>query len=691
MLKTGLKLLFIGLILIPITINYSGCNRIGDHSRSQQVKSPNGINRVVFELVDGIPYYTIAYGDKEVLDQSRLGIVLKSVPDFSQGLKVMNTVRNKFDEIWEQPWGEQRLIRNSYNELAIELTTDEKPARNVNIIFRAFDDGVAFRYEFPRQANLGDFIIMDELTEFALPGDHRAWWIGAYQWNRYEYLFENTPVSQVDTAHTPFTMATADGLFLSIHEAALTDYASMTLANAGNHILKCDLVPWAEGDKVRAATPHVSPWRMIMIAKTAGELITNYMALNLNEPSRIEDVSLIKPGKYVGIWWGMHIGKYTWGSGEKHGATTANVKKYIDFAAGHGFDGVLVEGWNTGWDGDWVANGNLFSFTATHPDFDLPQLSAYAAEKSVQLIGHHETSKGIGNYEAQLEAAFELCRKHGIKTVKTGYVGHGRNIIRYEEGRPTEHREWHHGQYMVNHYRKVTETAARYGIMLDVHEPIKDTGIRRTWPNLMTREGARGQEFNAWGPDGGNPPDYTTIIPFTRCLSGPFDFTPGIFDLFFEEADRPDNRINTTLVKQLALYVTIYSPLHMAADLSENYAGHPAFKFIEDVPVDWEETRVLNAEIGGYLTIVRKDRNSDDWYLGSITNENGRSLELGLDFLDSTRRYRAEIYADATDADWQSNPYAYSISDRNVSSTDKLKIDLAPGGGQVIRFVVLDR
>ncbi len=656
---------------------------------SSELTSPDGVNKLSLKLIDGIPHYRVSHGERLVVNWSRLGFTLQSDINLATELTMGDVQFDHFDKTWEQPWGEERVIRTNYNEMRVQLVNSDTRVCNYNVVFRAFNDGIGFRFEFPEQPNLDRFVIMDELTEFALPADHQAWWIGAYQWNRYEYLYENTAISAIDMAHTPLTMQTADGLYLSIHEAALTDYASMTLTNLGDNLLKCDLVPWAEGDKVRAVVPHVSPWRTIQIAETPGDLITSYLILNLNEPSRIEDPSWLQPGKYVGIWWGMHIGKYSWGSGDKHGATTANVKQYIDFAAEHGFPGVLVEGWNTGWDGDWIANGNIFSFTETHPDFDLPKLSAYAADKGVRLIGHHETSKGVGNYEAQVEAAFDLYKKYGINTVKTGYVGHGQNVIRYENGQPTEHREWHHGQYMVNHYRKVVETAARYKIMLDVHEPIKDTGIRRTWPNMMTREGARGQEFNAWSKDGGNPPDYTTIIPFTRCLAGPFDFTPGIFNLLFEAANRPDVRVSTTLIKQLALYLTIYSPLHMAADLPENYVGHPAFQFIKDVPTDWEKTVVLNAEIGQFLTIARQDRNSSDWYLGSITNESGRVLEVQLSFLEPGRRYEVVIYADGADADWKTNPYAYEISKQTVASDTNLTLKLAPGGGQAIRFIPL--
>jgi alpha-glucosidase len=480
-------------------------------------------------------------------------------------------------------------------------------------------------------------------------------------------------------------METADGLFLSIHEADLTDYASMTLAGSEDDTLLCDLVPWSDGVKVKASTPHRTPWRTIQIAENAGDLITSYLILNLNEPNVLGDVSWVQPGKYVGIWWGMHIDKYTWRSGDRHGATTERAKRYIDFAAEHGFPRVLVEGWNEGWDGVWTKEGDRFSFTTPVDDFDVEAVSAYAAARGIKLVGHHETSAAVDNYERQLEDAFAYYRSLGIDTVKTGYTGWGREIERRDEEGNLIGTEWHHGQYMVRHYRGVVETAAKYHIMLDVHEPIKDTGTRRTYPNMMTREGARGQEYNAWSIEGSNPPGHTTILPFTRMLAGPFDFTPGIFDLLFEEY-RPDNRVNTTLAKQLALYVVMYSPLHMAADLPENYGDHPAFQFILDVPVDWQETRVLHARIGDYVTIARQDRDSEDWYVGSITDEDGRTLEMPLTFLEPGREYVAEVYADGADADWESNPLGIQVYEMSVDRDTILKLRLAPGGGQAIRL-----
>lgn len=652
------------------------------------VSSPGQVLTVEFDVNNGIPRYQISRFGQVVIRPSRLGFIFKQELPLAWNLAVKKSAVSTFDETWMQPWGEQKNIRNHYNELRVELQEPGKKGRLVNLIYRVYDDGVGFRYEFPKQEYLKKFEIMDELTEFVMAGDHKAWWIPAYWGNRYEYLYRQTSLSQLDTVHTPITFETGDGLYLSIHEAALTDYSSMTLRRSGKQTLEADLVPWSDGTRVKGGAPMVTPWRTIQIADTPGDLITSYLILNLNEPNRLKDTSWIKPGKYVGVWWEMHLGSASWGSGDIHGATNKNVRRYIDFASKYKFDGVLVEGWNTGWDGDWVANGDQFNFTQTYPDFDMDSLSSYAAGKDVRLIGHHETGGAVENYEAQMEDAFRYYQKYGIRAVKTGYVGHGRHM-RWKDKDGVEHREWHHGQYMVRHYRKAVETAAKYQIMLDVHEPIKDTGIRRTWPNMMTREGARGQEYDAWSQDGGNPPDHSTIIPFTRMLSGPMDFTPGSFDLLFPEA-RPENRVNTTLAKQLALYVVIYSPLHMASDLPENYEARPeAFQFIRDVPTDWAETRVVNARIGDYVTIARKDRNSDDWYLGSVSDENGRVLQVPLAFLDRGAEYTAQIYSDGKNADWITNPYAIDINQLRLNSGKTLNLRIAPGGGTAIRFIRL--
>lgn len=654
-------------------------------SQTFTVHSPGHINAVTFILDDGVPFYEVNRLGTSVIQQSIMGFELQNQPALKDGFAVLETKESAFDETWTQVWGEKKHIRNHYNELRVSLGEMTNLQRRLDIVFRVFDDGVGFRYEFPEQPNLQAFNIMDELTEFNLTGDHTSWWIGAYQWNRFEYYFEESPVAAIDTVHTPLTMQTADDLFISIHEAALVDYSTMTLERTNDLTLKANLMPWADGVLVRAETPFVTPWRTIQLADTAGGLITSYLVLNLNEPNKIEDTSWIEPSKYVGIWWEMHLDKSTWGTGERHGATTENAKRYIDFAADHGFEHVLVEGWNIGWDENWYESGAVFSFTEPVDGFDLEGVAAYALERGTRLMGHHETSASIISYEEQMEDAFALYERLGVRAVKTGYVGHGQEIFWLDENGEKQF-EWHHGQHMVRHHQEVVELAARHKISLNVHEGVKDTGLRRTWPNLMTREVAKGQEYNAWGQAGGNPPSHTLILPFTRNLAGPFDYTPGVLDLHFDEY-RPDNRIKSTLAKELALYVVIYSPLHMAADLPQNYESNmEAFQFIKDVPVDWYDTQVLHSSIGNYITIVRKDRNSEDWYLGSITNEKGRLLEAPLSFLDPGKIYIAEIYRDGTFADWEDNPYDLEIVTKEVNSQTVLPLRLATSGGQAIRF-----
>jgi len=656
---------------------------------SLRVSSPDGKIEVSFGLLDGVPYYSINRNDVEIILPSKLGFVFLKDAPLNAGLSIVDSEQSSFEETWTQPWGEVESIRDHHNELRVQLSDGGADPRQLVIVFRVFDDGVGFRYEFPEQPNLGEFQIMDEQTEFAMSGDHQAWWIGAFQSNRYEYLYQNTPLSRLakggGSVHTPVTMQTAEGLYLSIHEAALVDYSSMTLKAEDNLVFKANLVPWSDGVLVKAQTPLKTPWRTLQIAENPGDLITSYLILNLNEPNVLGDVAWVKPGKYVGIWWGMHLGKWTWGSGPNHGATTQNTKAYLDFAAEHGFSGVLVEGWNLGWDGDWAAHGEQFDFTTPYPDFDLKGLADYAKGLGVKIIGHHETGAAVANYEAQMEEAFALYQSLGIDTVKTGYVGYGQGIARYDEQGNLVGMEWHHGQYMVEHHQNVIETAARYGIMINAHEPIKDTGLRRTYPNFLSREAARGQEYNAWDGAGGNPPDHVTILPFTRLLAGPMDYTPGILDLTFDDY-RPNNQVNHTLAKELALYVIIYSPLQMAADLIENYENNPAFQFILDVPVDWQETRVLQAQIGDFITTVRRARDGEEWFLGSITDENPRTLETTLDFLEPGVTYVAEIYSDGEGAHWQTNPYPLDIQEYLVDSTTLLRLDLAPGGGQAIRF-----
>jgi alpha-glucosidase len=648
--------------------------------------SPDG--RLVWSLHDetGGPTYEVRRGDRTVLERSALGFELRDAAPLGPGLRAAGVRERDGVEEWEQPWGERRFVSDAYHETEVDLAETEAPGRALTLTVRAFDDGIAFRFTWPEQEHLGDFAILDERTEFRLPGDPVAWWIPAYAGNRYEYLYSGSRLSalaartDVAAIHTPATFELENGLVVSIHEAALTDYASMTVRVLPGSRLTCDLVPWADGDRVKAHTPFRSPWRTIQVAEHAGDLLASTMILSLNEPSRIEDTSWIRPMKYAGIWWSLHIGKETWKTGPTHGATTANAKRMIDFAADNGLGGVLVEGWNTGWDLGWLT-AEAFDWTTPAPDYDLEAVARYAQERNVTLIGHLETGGDVRGFERRMEAAFAQCERLGIHAAKTGYVSHGQSIRRYDADGKVIAREWQHGQYMVRQYRKAVETAARHHVMLDVHEPIKDTGIRRTWPNLMTREGARGQEYNAWSE--GNPPDHTTILPFTRLLGGPMDFTPGIFDVRIGQ--RPDYRVHTTVAKQLAPYVVIYSPLQMVTDLPENYAGRPAFGFLLDVPCDWEETRVLNGAIGDYVTIARRERGGPDWYLGAVTDEEPRALSVPLRFLGGGE-WIATIYEDAPGADWQENPMPVRITRRHVTGRETLELALAPGGGTAIRF-----
>ena len=650
-----------------------------------RVASPDGRNEVTVELREGRLTYAMTRDRRPLVLPSELGFVLRGAPALRDGLRIADTVRAAHDEWWTQPWGEVARVRDHYNELAVHVEETAARSRRFTLRVRAFDDGIGFRYELPRQPGLGSFEIGDELTEFNLADNARAWWIPS-NWprmDRSEMLYSSGPVSVLDSVQTPLTMELQDGrTFLVIHEANLVDYARMFLKKerTETRMLRAALAPMADGVKVRGRTPFETPWRTIQVADRVTDLAPSVLGLKLNPPSRIASTDWIRPMKYVGIWWGMHINTMTWGSGPKHGATTENTKRYIDFAAANGFGGVLVEGWNVGWDGDWIKNRNAFSFTEAYPDYDLPGLAAYAKEKGVRIIVHNETSGGIQNYERQLDSAFALYRSLGLDAIKSGYV-----TDHTSEGHS------HYSQFMVRHYRKVIEKAAEYGIMLNVHEPMHDTGERRTWPNMLSREGSRGQEYNAWSGDGGNPPEHETILFFTRMLSGPMDFTPGIFDLLIESDTggprRPDQpRVRTTLAKQLALYVVLYSPLQMAADLPENYQGKPAFKFIRDVAVDWDTTRVVDGRIGDYVVVARRERGGQQWFLGAITDEQGRTLDVPLTFLPAGRRYVAEIYADGPKASWLDNPLPVAISSRPVTSATRLRVVLAPGGGQAIRF-----
>jgi alpha-glucosidase len=647
--------------------------------------SPDSRTAVHVDIREGHLVYSVTRDRNALILPSMLGFEFRGAPALRDSLRITGTSTGTYDSTWTQPWGEVARVRDHHNELRVSVAETSAPGRKFDVVFRAFNDGVGFRYEVPAQPGLGEFQIQEELTEFSLADDAKSWWIPSNRprLDRSEMLYSSSPVSLIDSVQTPLTMATRDGkTVLVIHEANLVDYARMNIRGGRmeNRTLHAALAPWVDGVKVRGHTPFVTPWRTIQLADRMADLAPSVIGLNLNPPSVIANTSWIKPMKYVGIWWGMHINTMTWSSGPKHGATTANAKRYIDFAAANGLGGVLVEGWNTGWDGDWIQNRNAFSFTTAYPDYDLAEVARYAHSKGIHLIVHNETSGGIANYERQMDSAFALYHSLGLDAIKTGYVtdtaGGGQS---------------HHGQFMVNHYRHVIEEAAKYGLMVDAHEPIHDTGERRTYPNMMSREGARGQEYNAWGAEGGNPPEHETNLFFTRMLAGPMDFTPGIFDILIERGTgrprRPDeSRVRTTLAKQLALYVVLYSPLQMAADLPENYEKQPAFQFIRDVAVDWDTTRVIDGRIGDYVIVARKERGGPQWFLGAITDEEARTFDVPLSFLTKGQNYVAEIYADGPNANWLTNPLKVTISTRQVTSASVLHVVLAPGGGQAVRI-----
>ncbi len=645
--------------------------------------SPDGRNVVTVALREGRLTWALARDARPVILPSRLGFAFRDAPELGRNLRLLDTARAAVDTSWTQPWGEVSTVRDRHRELRVGVEERTGLRRRMRITFRAFDDGIAFRYELPRQPNLGAFRITDELTEFVFAENGKAWWIPANRkaMDRYEFLYGSSPLSMLDSVRTPLTLEVPGGPVVVLHEAHLEDYATMDLARTGERTLRPALAPWAGGDKVRGRTPFVTPWRTVQLADTPAGLVPSVLALNLNPPSRIADTRWITPMTYNGIWWGMHAGMYTWQAGPKHGATTANARRYIDFAADNRLGGTLVEGWNVGWDGDWIGTfGRDFSFTRAYPDYDLRAVAEHARRRRVSLIVHNETAMGIANYERQLDSAFALYRALGVTAIKTGDVND-----RTAEGHA------HTGQFTVRHHRRVIETAARYGLTVNAHEPIMDTGERRTWPNMLSREGGRGQEYNAGGPDGGNPPEHETILFFTRLLAGPMDYTPGIFDLLLAgssgSARTPDQpRVRTTLAKQLANYVVLYSPVQMAADVIESYAGQPAFQFIRDLAVDWDTTRVLEGAIGDYVVVARKARAADTWFVGAITDEHARTFDLSLDFLDAGREYVAETYADGPGAHWLTNPLPVTIATRPVTARDRLRLELAAGGGTAIRI-----
>ncbi len=651
--------------------------------------SPGNVVAVAVDIDgDGRVLYSVTRRGKPIILPSRLGFLFTDAGKIERGLRLVSQSARDEDDSWTQPWGEWQTIRNHFRELRVRFQEAGGLMRRMDVVFRLYDDGIGFRYEFPEQPNLTTANIADELTEFAFAQDGTAWWKPAFLWNREEYLYNKTPLSAVGTADTPVTIKLAAGTHVALHEAALVDYAGMAVARTEGTTLRAALTPGAGAGraKVTRLAAWFTPWRTLIIADDAAGLYMSHLMLNLNESNKLGDVSWFKPGKFVGVWWNMIKGDWTWARGPRHGATNAHVKQYIDFAAANGIHDVLVEGWNVGWDGDWFGNGNDMDFAQPTADFDADMLAAYAKSKGVRLIGHHETGGSASHYEDQFEKAFKFAADHGEMVVKTGYVTDAAQIERVDAD-GTRLREWHEGQWMSNHHLHVLEAAARYHVAIDSHEPIKGTGLQRTYPNWVAREGSRGMEYNAW--DGKNPPEHEANLVFTRMLEGPMDFTPGILSL----KGQNDSNLLSTIAKQLALYVVLYSPVVMAADTPENYAKYPAaFQFIKDVPTDWVDTRVLNGEVGDYATIVRRPRGSDDWFLGAVGDENARKLEVTLDFLEPGKTYIAQIYRDGDDADYRTEArHSIVIETRKVRQGDRLTLPLAPGGGEAIRFVAPGR
>ncbi len=663
---------------------------------------------------NGQPQYAVFFGDKVVIKPSQMGFELVNDAPFSKGFEIINSTQRAVDDSWKPVWGEVKEIRDHYQQLTVQLKQKEKPNRLINIVFRVFEDGVGFRYEFPHQENLDYFIISKELTEFNMSADHKAWWIPAdYDTNEYEYT--TSKLSEINTknvlgkgsdigvkfvedstgAATPLMLKTNNGLYINIHEAALVNFPAMQLhVDKNDFKLSAMLVPNALGHKAYLQAPFKTPWRTVIFSDHAADILTSKIILNLNEPSVIKDTQWIKPMKFVGVWWEMQTDKTLWRyanslddvdaeghliNNGKHGANTPNVKKYIDFAAKNGIAGVLVEGWNTGWE-DWFGNWKEepFDFTTPYPDFNIKEVTDYAAAKGVKMIMHNETAGAATTYERYADTAFRLMNKFHYPAVKTGYVG---MII--------PRGEHHDSQWMINHYTRIAQKAADYKVMVDSHESNRPTGLHRTYPNWMASEAGRGNEYNAFSK--GNQPEHETIMPFTRFIGGPMDYTPGIFKLKGYAHLDTARQVHTTLAKQLALYVVLYSPLQMAADLPENYEAHPdAFQFIKDVAVDWDDTKIVEAEPGDYITTARKEKGTANWFIGAITDENARVSVIPLNFLDKGTRYMATIYKDGKNADWKNNPEAYQIERFVVDSKVQLKINLAKGGGAAISIVPLD-
>ena len=656
-----------------------------------EVSSPDGTITVELDVDgDGVPFYRVERNGAEVIAESDLGFTFTDAQPMRRNFAVESSETATHDETWEQPWGERRFVRDRHNELSVTFReTRANSSRALTVRMRVFDDGVGFRYEFPESDAMPVANIAEELTEFVIAGEGTAWWIPGGDWNRYEYTYSETPIGQVSIAHTPMTMRLEDGTHLAIHEAALVDYSGMWLRRMEGQRFRAMLAPSSRGAKVVREGAFTTPWRTIRIGSDAAALVENDIDLNLNEPNKLGDVSWVEPAKYIGIWWGMISNRWTWGSGERHGATTERTKQYIDFAAKHGFRGVLVEGWNVGWDGDWFNNGREFSFTQNYPDFDLREVTAYAKSKGVRLIGHHETSGNIANYEAQLEDALDLYQELGVDWIKTGYVADAGGIVSCNADiadpcdPDTEIFEWHDGQRQVQHHLKVVQEAAERGIAINPHEPVKDTGLRRTYPNWVAREGAKGQEYNAWNAYGSGVEHDPTLV-YTRMLSGPMDYTPGVLGLVGDQG----YPFSSTLAKQLGLYLAIYSPIQMAADFIESLEAHPReLEFIKMVPADWSQSRLIAGEIADYAIFARKDRNSEDWYVGGVNDGTERTLTLDFDFLADGEAYTARVWKDGPQATYESEArHQIAYDTLTVRKGDSYTVRLAPGGGMAMQL-----
>lgn len=672
--------------VIAVIVGVLGYPATAQHAQVvHRLASPGGSMEVAVSTdADGRPVWSLTRAGKPLIAPSKLGFLLTDGLPMVRGFTITGAAAAAGDTRWELPWGERRHMRERYEELLVHF--QQGPAdgsRRMDVRIRLFEDGIGLRYEIPAQDRIRTMRIAEELTEFAIVPRGTAWWITGGDWNRYEQIYQTTPIDAVATAHTPITMRLEDGTHLSFHEAALADYSAYWLKRIEGQVFRTMLSPSSQGAKVMRDAPFVTPWRTIRIADHAAGLVESDLELNLNEPSKVADVSWFKPQKYIGIWWGMIAGKWSWAEGPDHGATTARTREHIDFAARHGFSGVLVEGWNKGWNGNWFGHGDEFSFTEATPDFDLEGLAAYAKSKGVALIGHHETGGNIAVYEAQLEDAMALYDRLGIRVVKTGYVADAGGIIAPGAAPGEIRMEWHDGQRQVQHHQKVIETAAKYRIAINPHEPVKDTGIRRTWPNWVAREGARGMEYNAWGQFA-NGPDHEPTLVYTRMLAGPMDFTPGVLSL----SSPSGNALASTRAKQLGLYLAIYSPIQMAADLIENLEKFPReLDFIAKVPADWESSRLLAGEVGDYAIFARKDRGSADWYIGGVNDATGREVTLDLAFLEPGRRYTATIYRDTRTADYRTEArHEIAYETRTLTAGDRLTLWLAPGGGAAIRL-----